>query len=86
MQAGFRIDLTDGVARVVMDLPERHNAFDEVLISGPGNAFVDLDGERCVDRVVLGAAGSSFSAGTDLGWMKRAAVQNRAASFVEGWL
>jgi methylglutaconyl-CoA hydratase len=83
MPAGFHIDLAGGVARVVMDRPERHNAFDDALISGLTKAFVDLAHDRSVDCVVLGATGASFSAGADLGWMKRAAEQDRAANLAD---
>lgn len=62
------------VARVTLDRPQLHNAFDEVLIAGLAAVFAELAGEEAVRVVVLAGAGKSFSAGADLNWMKRAAA------------
>ena len=61
------------VARVTLDRPQLHNAFDEALILGLTAAFQALGEDRAVRAVVLTGAGKSFSAGADLNWMKRAA-------------
>ncbi len=60
------------VARVTLNRPHLHNAFDEALIAGLADAFQALyaDDSRVV---VLAGAGKSFSAGADLNWMQRAA-------------
>lgn len=61
------------VARVVMNRPRVHNAFDEALIEVLTDTFEALAHDASVRAVVLTGAGKSFSAGADLGWMKRAA-------------
>jgi methylglutaconyl-CoA hydratase len=61
------------VARVTLDRPQLHNAFDEALILGLTAAFQSLGEDPGVRAVVLTGAGKSFSAGADLNWMKRAA-------------
>jgi methylglutaconyl-CoA hydratase len=62
------------VARVTMNRPEVHNAFNEELIAGLQHAFDSVSGEATVRVVVLGGEGRSFSAGADLQWMRRAAT------------
>jgi methylglutaconyl-CoA hydratase len=70
----LEIETVDGVATVWMNRPERHNAFDETLIRDVHDAFVRLDAEAAVRVIVLAGRGRSFSAGADLGWMRRAAA------------
>lgn len=70
-----------GVARVTLNRPERHNAFDEALVAALHDSFVRLAAEP-PRAVVLAGAGRSFCAGADAGWMQRAAgwsaAENRA--------
>ena len=61
------------VARVTLNRPQLHNAFDEALIQGLADAFAALGEDAAVRVVLLTGAGKSFSAGADLNWMKRAA-------------
>jgi methylglutaconyl-CoA hydratase len=70
----LQIETGDGVATVWMNRPERHNAFDETLIGELRDAVVRLDADSTVRVIVLGGRGRSFSAGADLGWMRRAAA------------
>lgn len=62
-----------GVATVTLDRPEVHNAFDDMLIARLTEVFRELGGKDDVRVVVLTAEGKSFSAGADLGWMRRMA-------------
>lgn len=66
--AGLRIERpADGVALVVLDRPERLNAFDdELLLESLPNLFRELDGDDTVRCAVLTGAGRGFSAGADL--------------------
>lgn len=61
------------VGLVTLNRPERHNAFDDVVISELTEALRSMEAEDSVRVVVLSGAGPSFSAGADLEWMKRAA-------------
>ncbi|HVO14687.1 MAG TPA: enoyl-CoA hydratase-related protein [Alphaproteobacteria bacterium] len=67
-----------GIARVLLDRPEVHNAFDDALIAELTKTFQALDGDGRVRVVVLTGAGKSFSAGGDLNWMKRMAGYSMA--------
>ena len=62
-----------GVALVVFNRPEVHNAFDETMIREVIQTFADLGKDESVRVIILGAEGKSFCAGADLNWMKRAA-------------
>jgi methylglutaconyl-CoA hydratase len=61
------------VGLITLNRPERHNAFDDVLIAELTEAFRSMEGEDSLRVVVLSGAGKSFSAGADLNWMKRMA-------------
>ena len=63
-----------GVARVTLNRPEKHNAFDDVMIRTLHQTFASLEDDKRVRVVVLQANGKSFSAGADATWMKRMAT------------
>lgn len=63
-----------GVARLTLNRPEVHNAFDDSLIAELNQHLDHLHEAATRDEVrvvVLGSEGKHFSAGADLGWMKR---------------
>ncbi|HEY2344487.1 MAG TPA: enoyl-CoA hydratase/isomerase family protein [Xanthomonadaceae bacterium] len=62
-----------GIARIALARPEVHNAFDDTLIAELSAALESLDQDASVRVVVLTGSGASFSAGADLGWMRRMA-------------
>jgi len=69
----IRLEISGGVARITMARPEKHNAFDDVLIADLTDAFERAGADDAVRVVILEAEGKSFSAGADLGWMERMA-------------
>ncbi|HEY5674279.1 MAG TPA: enoyl-CoA hydratase-related protein [Malonomonas sp.] len=62
-----------GRATLTLNRPELHNAFDDSLIAEMTAALKQLAADPQVRLVILAAAGKSFSAGADLGWMRRMA-------------
>ncbi|HWA48568.1 MAG TPA: enoyl-CoA hydratase/isomerase family protein [Dongiaceae bacterium] len=72
------IQTTARTVTIRMNRPEKHNAFDDVLIAELTDAFRKAAGDDAARIVVLESTGPSFSAGADLGWMKRMAGQGRA--------
>lgn len=62
-----------GVAIVTLNRPEKHNAFNAMVIAELTDAFENLRGEDHLRMVILRGNGKSFSAGADLDWMKAAA-------------
>lgn len=74
-----RIEAThEGAATVVLNRPERKNAFDADLISAMDEAFETLRGAEGVRVVFLQGAGGTFSAGADLEWMRQAAERTES--------
>lgn len=67
-----------GVARVTMDRPEVHNAFNDAFIAALTTLLERLGADPAVRVVVLAAAGKSFSAGADLAWMQAMAGYDEA--------
>jgi methylglutaconyl-CoA hydratase len=65
-----------GVARVTLNKPRVHNAFDADLIQRLTGALTRLADDDAVRAVVLQGAGHNFSAGADLNWMRSAAGQS----------
>ncbi len=62
-----------GIVTIRLNKPELHNAFDEQLIADLTTCLQAFDKDDAVRVVVLAANGPSFSAGADLGWMKKMA-------------
>ncbi|MGM0857819.1 MAG: enoyl-CoA hydratase/isomerase family protein [Pseudomonadota bacterium] len=68
------LTIDNGVARLTLNRPEVHNAFDDSLIAELNDHLSRLHSladTGDVRVVVLGSEGKSFSAGADLNWMKR---------------
>ncbi len=73
----------DGVARLTMNRPCVHNAFDEHLIDAMVDALERLAEDNSVRVVVLTGQGKSFSAGADLDWMRRMAAFDQAENLAD---
>ncbi len=63
---------------LTLDRAGVHNAFDDALIAELTAALCEADAEDSVRAVVLSGAGSTFSAGADLNWMRRMAAASEA--------
>jgi methylglutaconyl-CoA hydratase len=62
-----------GVARVSLNRPDKHNAFDDRIIADLRRIFEHCADSDTVRVVLLQGRGRSFSAGGDLAWMQRMA-------------
>src|SRR5437899_2050144 len=71
------------IARIAIERPSVHNAFDEDVIEGLRAAFERASADRSVRAVVLASSGKSFSAGADLEWMRRAAGYDEARNVAD---
>ncbi len=78
----LRLETGAGVARLTLNRPEIHNAFDDDLIQRLTETLRKVEADPEVRMVVLASSGKSFSAGADLNWMRRMAgyssEENRA--------
>ena len=72
-----------GVATLTLNRPDRHNAFDDALIVDLDEALVRLADRPDVRALVLASTGRSFSAGADLGWMRRMAGYAEAENLAD---
>ena len=63
----------NGVATVIMNRPDRCNAYNDDMIGRMTRIFQDLGADDSVRVVVLAAKGRFFSAGEDLNWMRKGA-------------
>lgn len=59
-----------GVATLLLNRPQRHNAMNDELIREVTEAAQALDQNKSVRAVILTGAGESFCAGGDLKWMQ----------------
>ena len=73
MSESIIVERQGPVGLLTMNRPERHNAFDDAIITELTEALRSLEADDAVRAVVLSGAGKSFSAGADLNWMKRMA-------------
>jgi len=82
MSSPLEITRKGAVTTLTLARPQVHNAFDDELIARLNDALLAIDADPDVRAVVLTGAGSTFSAGADLGWMRRMAAagaeENRA--------
>jgi len=62
-----------GIAHLIINRPEVHNAFDDSVIEQLIGKLEAVDQDSSVRVLVLRSNGKNFSAGADLGWMKRMA-------------
>lgn len=65
---------TEGVAVVLINRPQRKNAFNARTILALSEAFETLAGAEGVRVLFIRGAGGAFSAGADLDWMREAAA------------
>ena len=65
-----QLDLSGGVARLAMNRPEVHNAFNDEELRELTEAVRSVAADPAVRVLVLTGNGKSFCAGADLNWMK----------------
>jgi methylglutaconyl-CoA hydratase len=83
MPASLDIAIERRIARIALNRPDVHNAFDDRLIAELTKALHSLDGDAKIHAVVLTGNGASFSAGADLNWMRGMATASEAENRVD---
>lgn len=63
----------DGIAELTLNRPEVHNAFDDDVIEQLITQLESIAENESVRVLILRSNGKNFSAGADLGWMRRMA-------------
>ena len=67
-----------GVSEIVLNRPDKRNAFDDVIIQQLIKALEVTERDDQTRIVILRSEGKHFSAGADLGWMRRMADNDHA--------
>lgn len=67
-----------GVAELILNRPEKHNAFDDAIIQQMLDKLDEAEKNPQTRILVLKSNGKHFSAGADLSWMKRMAQNSHA--------
>jgi len=68
------LEINNGVAKLILNRPDVHNAFDDALIEDIIDALSNVSNDDSVRAVIVTSTGKHFSAGADLNWMKRMAT------------
>jgi len=69
-----------GICTLSLNNPEKHNAFDDVLIASLCSTLSEIEKDDAVRILVLSGKGETFSSGADLNWMKAAAQRDEATN------
>lgn len=72
-----------GIATVMLDRPEIHNAFDNTMIGALNEVFARIAADRSIRMMCLEGRGRSFSAGADLNWMRRSSDYSPAENLAD---
>jgi enoyl-CoA hydratase len=64
------LSVTDRIATVTLNRPEKLNAVDEQMHEELARVFIDLNNDPNCDVLVITGAGRAFSSGGDIGWMQ----------------
>jgi methylglutaconyl-CoA hydratase len=79
----LEVTVAGAIARVALNRPDVHNAFDETLIAELTHVIRTLDADPSVRVLVLEGRGKSFCAGADLNWMKKIAGFSQAENLAD---
>lgn len=71
------VNKSDGIAWLIFNKLDVHNAFDDQLIASITQQLEDFANDASIRVVILAANGKCFSAGADLNWMRRMANMSR---------
>jgi methylglutaconyl-CoA hydratase len=79
----LEVTVGGGIARVALNRPDVHNAFDEALIAELTQVVRTIDADAGIRVLVLEGRGKSFCAGADLNWMKKMAAYSHAENLAD---
>jgi len=74
----IRSESQGGVARLTLARPEVRNALNAEMIAAMLDALDRFENDECSSLVIIGAEGSSFSAGADLSAMRKSGEMDEA--------
>ena len=74
MSAPLRVSRQDGVARLLLDRPEKRNALNDELVRALKDALREADADGAVRVIAVEGAGKDFCSGADLSALRRIAT------------
>jgi len=80
---GLKVVRAGGIGTVTLSRPEKHNAFDDKLITSLTATFQTLGADPELQAIVLRAEGQSFSAGADVNWMRRMVDYSESENLID---
>lgn len=81
----LEIEIQDNIHTICLNRPDKHNAFDNVMLQELIDCFAELSESDAVCAVLRGR-GKSFCAGADLKWMQNAVHQDRSQTWKDSVL
>jgi methylglutaconyl-CoA hydratase len=84
-EQAVEIEVAGSVAWIWMSRPAVHNACDEAFIEQLTAAFLHL-AQQPIRIIILAGRGANFSAGADIGWMKRQGMATAEANLSDARL
>jgi len=81
--ATLEVTVSGAIARVALNRPDVHNAFDETLIAELTHVVRTFDADTSIRVLILEGRGKSFCAGADLNWMKKMAGFSHAENLAD---
>lgn len=75
-----------GIATVMLNRPDKHNAFDPDIVASLLETFAQLETNSAVRAIVLTGAGKSFCAGADLAHMQHMSDASEADNFSDAMI
>ena len=79
----LEVTVAGAIARVALNRPDVHNAFDETLIAELTHVVRTFDADTSIRVLILEGRGKSFCAGADLHWMKKMAGFTQAENLAD---
>jgi len=73
----------NGIARITLNRPDIHNAFDDVIVKQLLDVIEKIDADPSVKAVILDANGKTFCAGADLNWMAKMIEFSKEENFAD---
>ena len=73
----------NGVSKIILNQPEKHNALSPMMIRELSESFDELKEDPNTKVLIISAKGKSFCAGGDLDWMKEQIFSDRKTRIEE---
>ena len=73
----------NGVSKIILNQPEKHNALSPIMIKELSDGFDELKEDPNTKVLIISAKGKSFCAGGDLDWMKEQIFSDRKTRIEE---